>query len=289
MLIDEACPRIVAGKAPMRERWPAEAAIAGLDEKVAERLFSLLPPALATAECFLDRLTNLWRYEFGLPFSIGEHQKLLGTHMWQPVRSLVDVVSCAAGRLSQEQQRTYFDRLARIEKHEDVLVEFLPVLHLKASIHADFEFPTGVGNRDVDWRILPPLSPPVLIDVKNRRRDLIEFIEQIDSAPGPLAGEKPAPVHDVSLLFRSIEVKFAAAHPDTQLQGAWISTELQQEEEELEEAFLVLDKEKVHFTVLGGWEPGLTILARRESDKALLCNLFGEEDSGKFRFKRGSR
>ena len=63
----------------------------------------------------------------------------------------------------------------------------------------------------------------------------------------------PEPDHDPALLFRSIEHKFKAADPDHCLQGAWIVTDIAQNESRLLKSFLGLDGAKVHFAVLGDW------------------------------------
>jgi len=123
----------------------------------------------------------------------------------------------------------------------------------------------------------------VLLDVKQRIADLIHAMDR--EFTGKVA---PNPTHDTALVFRSIESKFADADPDVQLQGAWIATDLQQEVAELPAAFETLDGRKVHFAILGDWEPGVHVLVRREQDRAYLTELLGlTEANSRFVFRRG--
>jgi hypothetical protein len=208
--------------------------------------------------------------------------------MWLPVKYLFAVIRCAGNRLSALEQRRYFGRLADPQKHRETLVEFLPILRLPGGIAADFTVLTGVGNRDVDWRIASGEGRSVLIEVKSRFRDLLESIDRLESGERDSDGTAPAPVHNVSLLFQSIEQKYTSTNPALQLQGAWIVTDLKQEESELNAAFDALDRSKVHFAILGDLEPGIKLLTRRDEDHQFLLSLFCEEISDRFHFSRES-
>lgn len=287
MLIERISPNLVADKATLNERLAVEARNIGLGPELVDELTSILPLKILNSDCFLDRLTQIWRYEYGLPRTVAGDQLLWGTHMWTPVRTLLRVLTSAHSRLIDPQRRRYLERLADLEKHEDVLSEFLPAVRLAASVPAEFEHPTGVGGRDVEWRIQVPGRRPVLLEVKNRMRDLLEVVDRLEGGERDPNGTAPAPTHDVALLFRGVEAKLKACDPDVQLQGAWIATDLQQEERELDAAFAALDNAKVHYAILGDWDPGIRIVSRREADKALLLDLFGETESGRFTFRRG--
>jgi len=176
--------------------------------------------------------------------------------------------------------------LANPEKHRDTLAEFLPILRLPEGIATNFEVPTGVGNQDVDWCILSGEGRPVLIEVKSRFRDLLEAMDRLEAGERDPDGTAPAPIHDVSLLFRSIEKKYAPNNPALQLQGAWIVTDLKQKESELNATFDALDGSKVHFAILGDWDPGIKLLTRRDVDRQFLLDLFREEISDRFHFPR---
>lgn len=162
----------------------------------------------------------------------------------------------------------------------------MPAVRFSDSLAADYEVDTGVGAHNVDWRIKPQGGPPILMEVKKRILDLLQVTERIEEGERDRNGMAPAPKHDVSLLFRSIENKLSRSDPDVQLQGAWIAPELQQEKNELDRAFAELDRRRVHFVILGGWEPGLTILTRRTADEVYLREVFPEAAGDRFRFLR---
>jgi hypothetical protein len=286
MLIDQVAPEVVGGRAALSDALRAEGAGARLERQAIDELLGELPPVLLGASCFLDRITGLWRYEFGLPYTVRD-QLLWGTHMWLPVKNLFDVLLSARERLSEEERARYLSRLATPEKHEATLVEFVPILRLHSDLAVEADFRTGVGNRDVDWRIHNPNGPPVLIDVKKRSRDLLEMVERLAQGERDPDGTGPAPTHDASILFRSIEQKLQTNAPECQLQGAWIVTDVKQENEEIVNAFEALDPQKVHFAVLGGWKPGVAVLCHREEDAAILMELFREQPSNRHFFTRG--
>jgi len=169
-------------------------------------------------------------------------------------------------------------RLSRDEMHARMF---------KATVYEIFRL-TGVGNHDIDWRIASGEGRPVLIEVKSRFKDLLEMLNQIEEGEYNPDGTAPAPKHDVSFLFRSIEQKYPQSDPTLQLQGAWIATYVQQEETELSLAFAALDGLKVHFVILGDWEPGIKLLTRRDEDYQFLISLFREETSDRFHFSRES-
>ncbi len=173
MLIEQIFPQVIGGKASIQTRLAAQGREIGLSREEMEELISLIPLKLLNCDCFFDRLTKLWRYEFGRPYKLEKTRQLWGTHMWPPVKNLFAVVRCASQRLPEQQRRCYLERLSDTEKHQDALVEFLPVLRLPESTAVDFEVPTGIGGRNVDWRITSSTGRQILIDVKRRAVDLL--------------------------------------------------------------------------------------------------------------------
>jgi len=233
------------------------------------------------SECFLNRIDGLWKYEFGEPYVL-KNSFVVGHDMCPSVRDLLAVVHCANKRLSAEKRNYYFERLSNPGKHMDTLVEFSPILRLSEKVTVDFEVATGVGNRNVDWLIRSnSLKRLVLVDVKRRIQDILELLNRINRG-----GTEQPPTHDASILFRSIEEKYASKNPDAQLQGAWIMTDVQQEESEIENAFNSLDESKVHFAILGDWDPGIKLLTRRDEDRQFLFDLFRENSSNRMTFSR---
>ena len=260
----------------------------GLTSEEAAAVVRLCPSAIAEAACFLDRRTGLWRYEFGLPFAdLPGAGTVLGTHMFHPVDHLFQVLRCARERLSDEKLASYLLRLAVPNKHEDLLVEFVPIVRLRRDIAVEYEVPGyGTGNQTIDWRITPRSRCTVLLDVKNRTRDLMEGLARIGLGERSPSGTGPAPMHDSSILFRSVEAKFGRQTPADCLQGAWICTYLRQEERELHDAFRKLDSNKVHFAILGDWRSDGYILVADESLRDPVRELFLITESKRFVFTR---
>lgn len=286
MLIEQIWPNVVGKKATLERRLVIEAIERGLTSQEIKLVISQIPIRFLNVNCFFDRFTEMWRYEFGLPFEVTNKDYLWGTHMWPPVKYLFIVVHCAIRRLAARQQRSYFTKLLNPEKHWDTLVEFIPIIRLPEDTDVTFEVPTGVGNHNADWSISTSTGRTVLIDVKRRFRDLLEFVDKLEMGERYPDGTAPAPTHDVSILFRSTEEKYARNDPSKQLQGVWIDTALKQEENELNIAFNALDGARVHFAILGDWEPGIKLLTKRDEDQQFLLCLFSESVTDRYHFTR---
>jgi hypothetical protein len=283
MKIQEIAPDLVIAVAPLSERLRQDAIAAGFDAARADLFVEGLPPNLKTALCFHDKLTGFWRYEFGEPFYLeSQNQLLWGSHMWVPVQYLRRALVCFHRRIPATKRTRYLQRLDEKAKHLDVLSEMLPLLNVNELISADFEVTgRGTGEKEIDWLIGPVGGREVLLDVKSRALDLIQQMDQ-----EPAGDETSAPTHDASLMFRSLETKFASANPSTLLQGAWLATHIKQEEGELRDAFLALDASKIHFAILAHWDPGGLVLVRNEADRLFLCDLFGISENSRFIFHR---
>lgn len=264
MLIDQVFPQVVEAKSDMQSCLLATAKDLGCSDEEIGKILSSAPTDLLAAECFLDKMTKLWRYEYGLPSNLPNTNQLLwGTHMWLPVRHLLEVLICAHRRLSEGKLNEYLPKLADPEKHRDHLAEMMPILRLGADIPTDFEVPGyGTGNTTVDWRIGPIDARLILLDAKNRMGDLYVMMDQ-DNVQNP-------PSHDSALLFRSIEKKFQSADPCKNLQGGWINTQVKQERNALLAAFNKLDGNKVHFIILGDEKEDAYILTKRPEDEIFL-------------------
>ena len=282
MFIDQVFPEVVGGKSTLRERLLTNAAASGWPEERANALIAIVPQRLINSACFLDKMTGLWRYEFGMPYDIAK-KLVWGTHMWVPADCLFFALSSAYSRLPENKRAAYLERLADPDRHQATLVEMIPAHKVDAAVPMAFEVAgLGVGDRAVDWVIGPQGGRTTLLDVKRRTTDFIQQAERIGTE-----GAAPEPDHDPALLFRSVEQKFVAADPSVRLQGAWIFTDIQQEEELLARAFSALDPDKVHFAVFGDWKPDVYVLVRREADRQYLLDLFRGEPSSRFTFKRG--
>lgn len=287
MLIDDAFPQVVGGRAGLLEAFFTEAVSTGSSAVGAAQLYELLPPRIAGAECFLDRLTDLWRYEFGRPWTLGGGRLILGPHVWQPVTRLVAATRVASRFLSRPALERWMARLEDDARHEEVLVEMLPALRFPEDVKAEFESLTGAGNCDADWRVTREGERPVLFDVKRRIADMIALGKRAMAGERRSNGNAPQPAHNADLLFRSVEQKYNDLDPDIQLQGVWVVTALQQETTELRSAFDALDPGRVHFAILGGWSGSVSLLTRREADRSTIVERLGLTDMpGAFEFVR---
>ena len=279
MFIEQIFPAVVAQKSTLRERLIAEGKASGVQNVGMEEIISIIPTALINACAFFDKLTNLWRYEFGIPYDIGK-DFVWGTHMWVPVHCLFNALSCAHSRLTKDQCVDYMKRLAVPEKHPTTLVEMIPGHKVDPTVPVHFEVPgLGIGNKTVDWVIGPHNGRTVLIDVKRRTIDFIKQTEKIGDV-----SEAPEPDHDPNLLFRSVEEKFKISDPNYYLQGVWIVTDIKQNEKRLFTAFVALKASKVHFAIIGDWKSDAQVLVRRAEDEQYLRELFHVQESMRFTF-----
>lgn len=279
MFIEQIFPAVVAQKSTLRECLLAEAKIRGMPNVDMEEIMSIVPSALIEAGAFLDQLTKLWRYEFGVPFDIGK-DLVWGTHMWMPVHCLFNALACAYTRLPKDKCIKYLKLLADPSKHQATLVEMIPGHKVIPEVPVQFEVAgQGAGNKTVDWVIGPHNGRIVLMDVKRRTTDFIKQTERISEEP-----VAPEPDHDPSLLFRSVEDKFVIADPSLNLQGVWVVTDIKQNEPLLSAAFAALDASKVHFAILGDWKPDAHVLVARTEDEQYLRNLFNVQESTRFTF-----
>jgi hypothetical protein len=281
MIIEKIFPAVVTAKSTLIKCLFSEGAARGLSNEEIKAIISIVPKTLIEACTFLDKLTGLWRYEFGVPYDIAENL-VWGTHMWVPVESLFTALFFAHARIPINKKTTYLVELADPNKHQNRLVEMIPIAKLSSKTPVVFDVSgLGAGNLTVDWVIGPQDGRIVLLDVKRRTIDFIKHTERIDTA-----NSVPEPSHDPKLLFRSVEQKFLPADPDLQLQGAWIVTDMMQEENQLVQAFTTLDSSKVHFVVFGDWGSDVFVMSRRDIDRQFLLKLFCIYSSNRFIFQK---
>jgi hypothetical protein len=283
-LIDEIFPQVVGAKASLRDRLFQEFSLERASREEAERLLSAVPPPLLESGCFLDRMTGLWRYEFGIPYTVNQNL-IWGTHMWVPVTHLLAALVAAHQRLDSRKRQEYFGRLAEPSKHQDALCEMAPIIRVDPSVPAEFEvWGLSNGNQTIDWVVGPVSGRKVMFDVKRRVADFIKQADQFaDDASG---GTSPPPDHDPAILFRSIEKKLPSNDPASSLQGVWIGTDIKQDGAKLLAAFEALDKAKVHFAILGDWKRDIYVLVRRPEDRQFLLDLFRSTESTRFTFNK---
>lgn len=285
MLIDDVAPDLVGGHSTLQARLRARAAELGLPSTETDTLISSVPLRLLGADCFFDKLCDCWRYEFGSPYELPSGRRHVSTDIWPPVDVLIDVLRAALRVMDSRTRRGYFTRLSDVERYQDALAEFMPVVRLPEAARPVYEAPTGRGNRNADW-LIPTDQQPLLLEVKRRFREALESAEQIARGERAPDGTAPDPKHDPAYLFRSVQSKFDSVDPDVQLQGVWIAGTFRQVEDELNAAFTDLDAARVHYAILGDWEPGFTVLYRREVDLRLVESVFREPSTRRFLCRR---
>jgi len=277
---------MVGGLAYLPDLLDAECRRRGIDRTAATELIGTLPSSILEAPCFLDRLTSLWRYDFGEPFVVGD-QRAYGTHMYQEVEVLLSVLLFVDRRLEPAKREAYLTRLGDVNKHEDVLIECAPVLRLNDDVPLLHEvLGYGEGNATIDWIIGDPEKPAALLEVKNRSRDLLESLERLQAGETDPDGSAPAPTHSPDLLFRSVESKFRSNPEARPIQAVWIHTSIKQEESELKEAIGRLDTQRVHAVLLGNWDDDVYALARSDEQKVSLLTLLNLKTSNRHAFQR---
>ncbi len=203
--------------------------------------------------------------------------------MWIPVTDLYVALSSAYTRLPAKPLNFFRQRLSNIDSHKDALIEMIPASRAHESTPMEFEVSgAGTGNRTVDWVVSPIRGRRILLDVKNR---IADFLQQVDAIR--VGNPNKEPTHDPALLFRSVEGKFRPSDPDVQLQGVWIVTNLKQNKSRLHDAFDALACDKVHFAILGDWQPDLYVISRRPEDRQYLLDIFRATQSERFTFTEG--
>ncbi len=216
---------------------------------------------------------------------MGGGQILSGANVYHKVDRLFEVLVCAQNRLRPEKLSNYIKRLADPFKHADMLAEFAPILRLPSSVETDYEVSGyGEGNLTVDWVIRSEI--PILIEVKKRSADLIQSFERFQAGARDPDGTLPAPIHDTSILFRSVEAKFGRHSPAEMIQVVWVMTYVQQEEAELRSTFANLDPSRIHLAIIGDWEDDVYVLANDPSIKERVLNLLGPRESRRAVFQR---
>jgi len=272
MYIETLFPQVIASINSLVDQIMLEAKELKIDDEI--DLISNLPSPLIGSNAFLDKMTNLWRYEFGVPYEF-QGSLLWGTHMWVPVTNLIKALLVVHNRLSDPEKEIYFKRLNIPGKHLEALVEMIPGDKIAIDVPIEFEVQGyGSGNKTIDWLIKPDETRNVLIDVKRRMTDFIHHMRDTD--------EPDNVEHDHELLFRSIEDKFITVDSNEQLQGVWIVTDIKQNKDKLISAFHNLDASKVHFAILGDWRDDALILSHNENDSKYLSELFQIGESTRY-------
>jgi hypothetical protein len=161
MQIENLFPAAIGAISDLPTRLRAEGQVRGLSEADCDALVALLPSQLAAAGCFLDRLTSLWKYEFGEPARIG-HELLWG-HLWTPV-PLLRIRFCRIWtdlRQEEGELAAAFESLDARKVHFAIVGDAKPDIHLLTRRPSDRDFLIGLfaaneGTRFTFRRGCPP-------------------------------------------------------------------------------------------------------------------------------------
>jgi hypothetical protein len=277
----------VGGLAALPELFRASAKWRGMTREEVDEVVRLVPAPILELTCFLDRMTGLWRYDYGEPFHNLEGELVVfGANTYNEVDRLFEVLNCARLRLVDEDLSGFLHRLTDPSKHQNFLFEFMPIVRLDSSIKVTYEVAGyGEGNHTIDWLIRSD-NVSLLLEVKNRTKDLMESLVRFQRGERGPDGTAPAPTHDPSLLFRSVQPKFKPCNTSPIIQAVWVATTIKQEESELLAAFAKLDSSRVHVAIFGDWGDDVYILANDCSAKERTLDLLGLRESQRAVFRR---
>lgn len=256
----------------------------GDSKEFAIQLLQVLPQAIRKAVVWHDRLTDLWRYEFGLPFDrMPYNQPVIGTNQFPIVLYLYNAMKTAKKYLTESQLIEFTRRLEDEAKHQEVLFEMRPAVGLAKPFKVLFEVESlGVGNKRIDW-YLNSRRLKILFDVKCRLGSLVNHLEQIIEGDRQGNIKIPPNAPDPANLFKSTEEKFKRRCSCRILQGVWINTGIKEHEEALKKYFFeILDPKKIHFAILSDWKDDAYFLTRRRFHKRTLKKVFGLVESERF-------
>jgi len=277
-------PAFVGGTSSLYEQFIRIGQDEGDSESYSIELLKLLPQDLKTTKVWLDKITNLWRYEYGLPFDqLPEDMLVFGPNVYLPVNELYISIKLADQNLSRLQLLDFIKRLGDKSKHADALFEMRPLLHLSKGYVPQYEV-SGFGeeNTTVDW-LIKGRGIKLIFDVKNRSRSLIDHLKY--TIPNMNKGEEilNSPPPDPKFLFRDVEKKMVKVSPLRRIQGVWIHTDIKEKEDDLISYFnKKLDKKKTHFVILSDWKDDGYILARNRIIKSIIKKVFNIIESRRF-------
>jgi hypothetical protein len=254
------------------------------NEKKAVQRYVFLPDSIKKAHVWFDKITDMWRYEFGLPYDrLPEQMIISGTNVHLPVEELYLAIKIADQRLTPTQLIAYRERLAQIEKHTAAIFEMRPLKNIMKGMNVRYEVSGfGQGRTSLDWQVKGRCLN-IAFDVKYRVKPLLDHIKQTIPAMNRGAATATASSPDPVDLFRSTDSKFRDCCFLRRQQGIWVCTEVKEELEKLRSYFKnTLSKRKVHFVVFSDWKDDAYILARNRLISSALKHVFCLTDSERF-------
>ncbi len=258
------------------------------DADFARQLVRLLPQAIKEAKVGFDNIVKVWRYEYGLPITVG-NKIVIGSNVFIEVERLYNAVKNANAYLTSSQLLEYLKNLENPDKHEDFLFEMRPLMKFKRIRKIPEHEVNGAGSKKIDWLFRFGFLK-IVFDIKHRHKSLvthmgtiIEDIEQKREPPSP-------PKTNPGDLFRSVESKFNRSLGIFRLQGVWIQTEIAEDHDPLVSFFKKsLDKWRIHFCIISNWTDRAFIITRNPLQKIIVGWVFNLKTSKGFTFKDSAK
>lgn len=253
------------------------AAYQGLPKEAARHVFDVLPVAIRNAPAFKDRLTGAWRYEFGVPYALGQglaSYALCGTDQAPEIAVLFNGIRTLQRLIPNDQVIAFCLRLKERTKHLDYLSEVDPVLRPTAHFRAAYESTNHCRRgKKIDWFLEFDSGISCLLDVKHRIKGLLAHVEELK--PSLESGDQNIPVSAPlpDAVFKSSQEKFLPAIPD-RWQGVWVITDIYYEDDALNREFAHLDPSLIQFAVFTHLGGDARIFAKEEGVKHWLIETF---------------
>ncbi|MBZ5543893.1 MAG: hypothetical protein LAO07_09470 [Acidobacteriia bacterium] len=254
----------------------------GMTPEQATKVYGLLPPNIRKAPAFKDRLTGLWRYEFGRAYVVrneeGHNFAIWGTDQAPRIALLLKGVDRLMHLLARPQLRVFLKRLDDERKHLHILAELDPILRPQLPFAAEYEAKGHArGKHKIDWAIRFKDGSCCLVEVKHRIRPLLSHAAELMLVHTRGADTSGIPAPAAEGLFLGLESKFRPMEVN-RLQGTWIVSGIRINEEEFANAFERLDGSRVQFAVLTHFEGDARILAKTPAIYAWVKDKFRLED-----------
>ena len=147
--------------------------------------------------------------------------------------------------------------------------ELVPLSRLKRMAKVQYEVP-GQGEKRVEFLIECPGETPILLEVKHRDTDIIQFMEAFHS--DGMMEDFPPPRAD--FLFRSVVEKLPESNPQDRLQGVWISVHVRHDGGDLHRCFDAIEARRLHFAIIATSEDSAYILARTKEIERFVTDFF---------------
>lgn len=245
-----------------------EAEKLGKTKADAQRLFAVLPPDLRQVPT-MTSFDGKRRYFYGGVYDIGKTPGFVGTEQFPEVASLFAALSLFDEIGNGPGKAEWLAKIGCTSRHAAALAETEPALRTDLGTVIAYEV-GGAGTKKIDWQFSAPNGRRMLLDVKFRDCDQINFFEQIGSGIPEHQIIPPNPL----LLFRGTVEKFVCADSAFSLQGVWITSGIAFDELHFNAVFAQLNSSRLHFAIFPLGSDEAFVIARRHEDVDFILNFF---------------